>query len=500
MRTSVKKAFIIITALYIAFAVFTPPCFTLSDAQSVAIKTLLDDACRKSGVPGMSVSIVDEDETYYFSSGYANREEALPASEDALYELGSVSKAFTGIGILLLEEQGLLSMNDPVVKYLPWFTLKYRGARVDMQGVTLNNFLYHTSGLVNFNHFLKIPQGNTQDMLKETVEIFVDAELAFLPGERYEYGTMNYDVLGLVIEVVSGQSYEAFMTEQVFRPLGLDNTFLYKEDAQATGHMTQGYRSCFLITLPYDDPDYAGNKPAGYVISSARDMARWMGIQIGIIDDIPDIFREVVRKSHMGNKTVQDVRGMYYAAGWEVNADQTLIEHGGGNPAYRTYVLLFPEEKVAICLLTNGSNTNNRDLAKSIKEIIDGNFPQSYRIDLSHILNILLSIATIVSVLFAVILFILGLRSNRMKDLQTASKKRRRKTIIWLSITIALCVMYVLYSALFRDTWANMLVWIPYSLLPFMISLPLLTTSATWFVYTRHHIHIHKNKHRSIIK
>jgi len=215
-----------------------------------------------------------------------------------------------------------------------------------------------------------------------------------------------------------------------------------------------------------------------------------MGIQMGMIDDIPDIFHKVIRKSHEGNTTVQDVKGMYYAAGWEVNADQTLIEHGGGNPAYRTYVLLFPEEKVAVCLLTNGSNTNNRDLAKSIKEIIDGNFPQSYRIDLSHLLDILLSIATIVSVLSAVILFILGLRryrKNRMNDLQTATKKRNRKPIIWLSVTIALCVIYVLYPALFRDTWVNLLAWIPYSLLPFLVSLPILTASATWFLYNRQH-------------
>ncbi|PEB82501.1 serine hydrolase, partial [Bacillus thuringiensis] len=100
----------------------------------------------------------------------------------------SVSKAFTGMGIMLLEEKGLLSMTDPVQKYLPWFTLKYQGKPVDMQSLTLNNFLHHTSGLTNIRHTQNIPQGNTPDMLQKTVEMLVDAELAFSPGEQYNYG------------------------------------------------------------------------------------------------------------------------------------------------------------------------------------------------------------------------------------------------------------------------------------------------------------------------
>ena len=215
----------------------------MSDSQSAAIQALLDDACRISGVPGMSISILADDEVFYFSSGYADREKGLSASENTLYELASVSKAFTGMGIMLLEEQGLLSMT--VQKYLPWFTLKYQGKPVDMQSLTLNNFLHHTSGLTNIRHLQNIPQGNTPDMLQKTVEMLVDAELAFPPGEQYNYGTVNYDVLGLVIEIVSRQSYEDFMKEQVFQPLGLHQTYVYKEAAQATGQLAQGYRSSF---------------------------------------------------------------------------------------------------------------------------------------------------------------------------------------------------------------------------------------------------------------
>lgn len=241
-----KKTIVFVLTIFILFSGFATQSYALSDSKSVAIQALLDDACRTSGVPGMSISILADGEVFYFSSGYADREKGLSASENTLYELASVSKAFTGMGILLLEEQGLLSMTDPIQKYLPWFTLKYQGKPVDMQKLTLNNFLYHTSGLTNIRHIQNIPQGNTPDMLQKTVETLVDAELAFSPGEQYNYGTVNYDVLGLVIEIVSRQSYEDFMKEQVFLPLGLHQTYVYKEDAQATGQLAQGYRSSFL--------------------------------------------------------------------------------------------------------------------------------------------------------------------------------------------------------------------------------------------------------------
>lgn len=165
-----KKVIVIIVAALLLFSGFATPVYALSDAQAVAIQTLLDDACRISVVPGMSISIISGEEIHYFSSGYAGRQKGLPASENTLYELASVSKAFTGLGILLLEEQGLLSMTDPIGKHLPWFTLKYQGAPIDMQNLRLNHFLHHTSGLTNRRHIQSIPQGSTPDMLRKTVE------------------------------------------------------------------------------------------------------------------------------------------------------------------------------------------------------------------------------------------------------------------------------------------------------------------------------------------
>lgn len=479
-----KKIIVIIVASLILLAGFATPVYALSDAQSVAIQKLLDDACRISGVPGMSISIISGDETFYFSSGYADREKGLPASENTLYELASVSKAFTGAGILLLEEQGLLSMTDPVQKYLPWLTMEYKGMPVDTQSLTLNHFLHHTSGLTNQRHAQRIPQGNTPDMLKKTVEALVDAKLAFPPGEQYEYGTVNYDVLGLVIEVVSGQSYESFMTEQVFHPLGLSQTYVYKEDALATGQLAQGYRSSFFITSPYDAPNYAGNKPAGYIMSCTKDMARWMNIQMGVVQDIPEILKAVIQKSHHGNSSVPDVNGMYYAAGWMVNADKTILEHSGGNPNFSTEVAMLPHERTAFCLLTNGANTNIT-LVKSIKDILDGNLTQSYKISSTQLWDIILSSATMIVSLLTIMFFLLGLRRKKMNKRQASFKKRIFGTVVWLMVTVAVCMLCWAFPMIFGSDWPTLLVWQTYSILIGLISLALLTASITYFIYTR---------------
>ncbi|MGE7838259.1 serine hydrolase domain-containing protein [Viridibacillus arvi] len=472
-----KKTIVFVLTILILFSGFATQSYALSDSKSVAIQALLDDASRTSGVPGMSISILANDEVFYFSSGYADLEKGLSASENTLYELASVSKAFTGMGILLLEEQGLLSMTDPIQKYLPWFTLKYQGKPVDMQSLTLNNFLHHTSGLTNIRHTQNIPQGNTPDMLQKTVETLVDAELAFSPGEQYNYGTVNYDVLGLVIEIVSRQSYEDFMREQIFLPLGLHQTYVYKEDAQATGQFAQGYRSSFFITTPFNAPDYAGNKPAGYIISNTKDMARWMGIQMGIVQDIPEIFHRVIEKSHRGDMSVSAVNDMYYAAGWSVNAEQTFIEHTGGNPNFRTEVAILPNERTAICLLSNGANTNI-NLVLKVKNILNGNLTQSYEISGTQLLDIILSSTTIILCLLAVLLFLLGLRKRKTNEQQPMTKKRTIVTIIFLIATIAQCIMF------FALDWSTILIWQTYSVLTALISSTLLTASITWYILT----------------
>ncbi|MFC6347788.1 serine hydrolase domain-containing protein [Vagococcus carniphilus] len=270
------------------FFIFSTTTYAINQNQSVAIQNLLDEACKKSNTPGISVAIVSEKETSFFSSGYSNLDKKIPADEQTIFELASVSKAFTALGILKLEKQGLLSRTDKIQDYLPWLAFNYRGKSVDMNQLTINNFLNHTSGLTNRKHSATIPEGNSPDMLEKTVKNIKQADLAFLPGESHEYGTINYDILGLLIEVVSGKNYEEFMTSEIFQPLNLKNTYVTSNEIKNSESLSLGYRSFFFHPLYYEAPEFRGNTPAGYLLSNSKDLARWMSIQLNQTTDIPN--------------------------------------------------------------------------------------------------------------------------------------------------------------------------------------------------------------------
>lgn len=481
-----RKYCVVVVLILVLSAGAALPCNALVISKRAAIQTLLEDACRISGVPGMSVAIVRGGKTHYVSVGYADREGEIRADEATLYELASVSKAFTAAGILLLAEQGHLALSDPVQKHIPWLSFSYQGSRVDMDQLTLNRFLHHTSGLTNSKHFDLIPRGSGPEMLRLTVEALKDAELSSPVGSKFEYGTMNYDVLGLVIEKVSGQSYETFMEEKILEPLGLQRTFMFAQKAQTAGQLAKGYRTSFFITSPYEAPPYEGNKPAGYIISCARDMARWMQIQMGLVEGIPEVLKTALKKSQAADRSVQDWGGLYYAGGWQVNADQTVIEHSGGNPNFATQVYMFPREQIGITLLSNGAFTN-LDLVLQIKGILDGNLEQTYSRSGAQIADAVLSVITILALVASAVFFYLGFRRRKTGGTGVMTGKRRLLTAFWLGITLSLCALSLFLPKLMGMGWRTILIWSGYSSLLAPLSLSLLSAGITWFVCTHPH-------------
>jgi peptidoglycan biosynthesis protein MviN/MurJ (putative lipid II flippase) len=170
---------------------------------------------------------------------------------------------------------------------------------------------------------------------------------------------------------------------------------------------------------------------------------------------------------------------MFYAAGWSVNSDQTIIEHPGGNPNFATEVVILPNERTAICLLSNGANTNI-NLVLKVKEILDGNLSQSYEISGTQFLDITLSSATIICCLLAVLFFLLGLRRKKINERQPMTKK----SIIATAICLIATVICWGFPMLIGYNWSTILIWQTYSILTTLISLALLTACITWFVYT----------------
>jgi CubicO group peptidase (beta-lactamase class C family) len=452
------------------------PTYAMTGGQASAIQSFIEEARRISRTPGISVAVVVGDETTFFSTGVANRETGKLADENTLWDIGSTTKAFTSLGILYLEERGLLSLDDSITEYLPWLTLRHGGQPVDMQEARLYHFLHHISGL-------PMDDGTETGSLRQSVENMISVGLVTLPGQRFIYNNVNTNILGLVIEAVSGQSYESFMVEHILHPLGMMDTFLNRERAIATGRRAQGYVTQFIFFTMQRDISNEGAyayMPAGYFVSSTRDMARWMEVQLGLVPDIPEIFHTIIPRSHEAGRSIVQPDGSFYAAGWFVSADQNFVEHGGTTFGFGSNVFLFPEERIGITVLSNlsGAHGTQSRPAGNIRDILDGNLNQSYSMlwTFQH-LDVTFTVMTVLGIALAVLFFFLGLRRCKRNNRQPLTRKRIALIAFWAVMVLAMGIPLVLFPWL----WGRI-----YSFLTMGIALGLLFGSVAWFVASLH--------------
>ncbi|MGE7881996.1 serine hydrolase domain-containing protein [Bacillus sp. NPDC094077] len=220
-----------------------------------------------------------------------------------------------------LVEQGEISLKEPVQSYIPWFQIADEGAS---KKITIQHLLNHTSGLSTNDGQVSISQGNKT--LKEHIKSLANTELTYPVGEKYQYSNLNYNILGLVIEEVSNKSYKDYINESIFKPLEMNNSFVSPKD-DANNVIAVGYQTVFGLKVPTKQLIHEGTVSSGYLISSARDMANYMIVQLnqGEFKGRSILSVNAVNTMHhlsalMGNDT-------YYAMGWEVNKEG--ISHNG---------------------------------------------------------------------------------------------------------------------------------------------------------------------------
>ena len=481
-----KKFAVAFLMLLLSFGI-NLPIYAMPNEQHIAIQDFISEVQRVSRAPGIAVSVVIGEETHFFFTGVAHQRDDISINQGTLFELASISKQFTALGVLYLEERGLLSLEDSIADYLPWLTFRYNGQPVDMQNVRLYNFMHHTSGLP-----LVTKEGLST--LKSGVEALIDSELLFFPGEQFEYGNGNYNILGLVIETVTGQSYETFMEESIFRPLGMMQTFAYREAAVATGQFAQGYARQFIfftVTRNAPESQKTENIPTGYLISSAQDMTRWKQVQLGLATDVPEIFHTIVSRSHKQGRSVAIPEGFpfpvgsHYAGGWILNAEKHSVEHGGNNPSFSTYVLLLLDEQAGITILANSCQVlDTNQIAHSIADILQGNLDVTYSMGGVQIQDVVFTLITVIGTLLALVFLAFALGRIKKGDKRPLTKKRIALIALWVIITVVIVVALFIFPRLMGSgaTWSLVLSIVSFSILTWLVALILLCASITLFV------------------
>lgn len=438
----------------------------LLDADKIKIENFIKEQMDNELIPGISIAIVQKGETIYQKGfGYSDIESKKPVTSESLFEIGSNSKAFTALGILNLQNEGLISLEDEVTKYIPWLIVKYQGKEVP---ITLEELLHHTSG-IPFKTIDKLPISNEDNALEETVKNLINIELDSNPGEWYQYATINYDVLGLVIQNVTGSTYEEYIEKSILKPMGLNNTYLFHNES-VDENLAQGYKLGFLKPRLYNAPVYRGNKPAGYILSSAEDMAKWLKIQMGN-EETSKFSKALVADSHIPNERVEPrSNGSRYAAGWFILPAEKGGEtfHGGNNPSYSSFIVFRPESQIGIAVLSNTNSESISVIARGINDIMQNKFEIEEVTDMNKRAD---RIAVIIIIFFVLLNLwtlysaIIALKQIFMKEREFVGTWIKNVLKVCFSFIFMLglsyCIYMIPYIAYSGVTWGFVFVWLP---------------------------------------
>jgi D-alanyl-D-alanine carboxypeptidase len=336
--------FVLIILLSLPFAGIANAQADLSPELRGKIDKLAADVLARSGVPSASIAVVKDGKIVYLNAyGSARLEPKTPATPAMRYSIGSISKQFTAAAMLLLQEQGKLSLDDKVGKYIPDLTRANE--------VTIRQLLSHTSGYQDY-----WPQDYVMPMMLQPVtaakilDLWARKPLDFEPGTKWQYSNTNYVIAGVIIEKVSGKPLLQFLKEKVFTPLGMASVANIDEkklgDTDPTGYMR--YALGPLRLAPKEGPGWLF--AAGELAMTAEDLAKW---NISIMDQKllrPASYRELEREAQLNNGM-----GTRYGLGVSLatEAGHRAVSHGGEVSGFVSQSIVFPDERVSVVALTN---------------------------------------------------------------------------------------------------------------------------------------------------
>lgn len=318
----------------------------------------------KYQIPGISLGINHLGERrYYKGFGYRDIENKLPVTEDTIFGIASITKSFTCVAIMQLQEAGKLSVHDPVIKYLPEFRTPDQEKTKKM---TIHHFMTHTSSLPPLPRAVG-PDGISPVRSHEEFMQFIgelEFDLLGEPGEHFSYSNHAFNLLGTIIERVSGQSYNAYIAENILQPCGMENTLFRIEDATDHHHITTLYEAKTVRgkTIVYPLPDW-GKTPfmtaSGFLRSTVKDMLKYAEIfrNNGVSGENRILSYESVQQ--MTEPYVEIEPGKFYGYGLMITPNyygHKLIEHSGSLDGVSSRMCVIPEVGLTGVILTNLSD------------------------------------------------------------------------------------------------------------------------------------------------
>lgn len=417
-----KRIFILI----LIFITLTPITITFAYNDDdeyidyIKIDNLIKGEMAARKIPGMQLGIIKNDEIIYINDyGEATRENNKP------YIIASVSKTFTALAIRQLINQGKLNDYDKVIKYLPWFTTLNK---TQSDKISINDLIEHKSGFSTYEGIDDYEVNEDFDDLENYVHNLKDVELK--PPNTYEYSDVNYNILGLIIEKVSGESYGNYINEHIFKPLDMNNSYvLNKEDAYKI--VGQGYEILFDTAIKSNSEFNNSSVPSGFLASTAYDMCKYMVTYLN-------------GEGLIGKEYNKDV--VKFNQYWQEKDDIDFIYHSGFVNNFNSDMSIYPYTGFGIILLSDVDESYFNNISTISDEIYSilttGNVKVSEE---GERIRNFQNIVSLISIGFIVV-FVLYILLVILSIILFNSNKKTSKKYLLLMIGNTFIIPLIIYS------------------------------------------------------
>ncbi|MCH9646623.1 MAG: beta-lactamase family protein [Deltaproteobacteria bacterium] len=307
----------------------------------------LTSSCAKDAPGGAIIAVRNGETVLRHACGLADLEHGIQLEPDMVFRLGSVTKQFTAVAVLMLEREGKLQVPDEITMHLPDYPTQGKT-------ITVEHLLTHTSGIPNYT---ALPgwieaKAHLDLSVKEMLAEWQDLPLEFDPGSRFAYSNSGYFMLGAIIEAVSGVDYATFVEKRIFEPLAMTSSY-FGSHSRVIPNRVNGYQATDngdgYLNAPFIDMDIP--HAAGSLLSTVDDLAKW---DAALYTD--QLLPAAARSRMWTSYILPNSEKAGYGYGWGIGEvkGRKMVHHGGGIFGFSTMVMRVPEERLYVAVLTNG--------------------------------------------------------------------------------------------------------------------------------------------------
>jgi CubicO group peptidase (beta-lactamase class C family) len=361
-----KRTFALLTTVLLICGLFTvlpvhsvsAQSFQLQQIDKERIDAYIHARMEAANIPGLALGVVYGDQVVYLKGYGIAGPDGRAVTPQTPFILGSTSKSFTALAIMQLVEAGQIDLDASVTTYLPWF--RTRDAAASAQ-ITVRHLLNQNSGLPTYEGRQGIADNDQSNMaLENGIRELSNVQLSQPAGQGYEYANENYDILGLIVQTVSGKSYEDYVRSAIFAPLQMNHSAAALSEPAAK-ELATGYRNWLFWPVPFAAPYPRRTTPSGFLISSAEDMTHYLIAQLngGVYGHHQLLSPQGMATLHTPGAQMSPLSS--YGMGWVIQGQPgaTKISHNGDVSNFHANLLLLPDQHIGIVILINVSKAYN---------------------------------------------------------------------------------------------------------------------------------------------